>query len=197
MQYLNDLVPTAQERVVYLVSGVILFLLIVYFLYRFITRNQQGRKIKRILRKISKDMMSDIMLPDGLENLVHIDYILLRPDGLFVIDLKDYAGLLFGGEKTDQWAQVVGRKSYKFDNPLYQIENKVLAVKSLIPEANIEGLVVFTEAGEFPKGKPDSIYMLDALSKDMKPVARKADVSGLLATGWDKLNQLAQQAAKA
>lgn len=149
-----------------LVAG-LLVLLMAYVVIRRLAKTRTLRKTRRVMRKLGHKMLADIMLPDGTDNLIHVDYLLLTAVGIFVIDIKDYTGMLFGGEKVDQWTQMIGRNSYRFENPLFQNESRVLAVRNLVGDVPVHGYVVFTNAGQFPKGVPGNTFMLDTFLSEV------------------------------
>lgn len=169
-----------------LVAVVVLF--IVFVLMRRLARTRSMRKTRRVMRKLGHKILADVMLPDGTDNLIHVDYLLLTTVGIFVIDIKDYAGILFGGKKMVQWTQMIGRSSYRFENPLFQNESRVLAVKNLVGDVPVQGYVVFTNAGQFPKGVPENTYMLGSFLADVGYRKRGAGkASPALQEAWDHL----------
>jgi len=134
--------------------------------------------------------MIDIEIPDGVEDIVHLDCLLLTRAGLLVIDIKDYAGLIFGGESIDVWTQVLESRSYKFDNPLFQNQERVMAVKSLALGVPVSGLVLFTGDGEFPKGKPEGVCTPESLTDDMKYINEYNELSSSIVDGWEQIKRL-------
>ena len=170
-----------------LLSAVVV-LVIVFVLVRKLASTRTMRKTRRVMRKLGHKILTDIMLPDGTDNLIHIDYLLLTTVGIFVVDIKDYAGILFGGEKVVQWTQMIGRSSYRFENPLFQKQSRVQAVKNLVGDVPVQGYVVFTNAGQFPKGVPENTYMLGSFLADVGYRKRGAGkVPPALQQAWDHL----------
>ena len=49
-----------------------------------------------------------------------IDQIIVSKFGIFVIEVKNLKGWIFGDEKTAKWTQVLYGKKYQFQNPLRQ-----------------------------------------------------------------------------
>jgi hypothetical protein len=127
-------------------------------LYRWI--KMRNSSLERILRRNAQDVLMNVELPDGMGGVVYIDFLVLHCNGILVIDYKNFAGVLFGGEKTEQWTQVVNNKSFRFENPLYLNQQHVSAIRELMPSAQVQGMVIFSEEGEFPRGKPENVFEL-------------------------------------
>ena len=70
--------------------------------------------VKLELKKLSKKeyiVLNDIMLAD--ENGTHqIDHLVISKYGIFVIEMKNYYGLITGDEYKDSWTQHLGKKKY-------------------------------------------------------------------------------------
>src|SRR5262245_49165760 len=49
-----------------------------------------------------------------------IDHLIVSRFGLFVIELKDHSGWIFGDENDAYWTAVYFRKKFSFQNPLRQ-----------------------------------------------------------------------------
>lgn len=148
------------------------------------------RSLSRTIAALTSDLMRDVTLPEAAEGVVHIEYLALTPKGLVVIDVKDFEGLLFGAATIDHWTQVVDGHSYRFDNPLYQNDVRCAAVRAIASEVPVRGLVVFTDVGQFPKGIPERVCMLEALAQELG----RADgpVPGPIREAWTTLRAAAE-----
>lgn len=51
---------------------------------------------------------------------MQIDHIVVSPYGIFVIETKEYKGLICGKEDSPDWVQVLGTNKYSFYNPIIQ-----------------------------------------------------------------------------
>ena len=78
--------------------------------------------VKRELNKLPKSkyiILNNIMLKDT--NGTHqIDHIVLSKFGIFVIEMKNYYGLIRGKEFDNKWCQYLGKNKNYFFNPIYQ-----------------------------------------------------------------------------
>jgi hypothetical protein len=148
------------------------------------------RRMRRHIEQCGLDFVKNAVLPDGMDGVTHIDYLLLTPTGIVVADLKRYQGILFGAEHIDQWTQVLGQKSFKFANPLFKNELDVMAVKAQVPSTNVTGRVIFSEEGDFPKGIPTGVSRLGDLKSDLGggvPPRPGDEVPAALAAAWATL----------
>src|SRR5579872_3293755 len=49
------------------------------------------------------DHLNDVLVPDGQGSALHVDFLLLTARGIIVIDLRDIAGNIFGGDQMSAW----------------------------------------------------------------------------------------------
>ncbi len=139
---------------------------------------------KKLVNSVS-DTISAVSLHDEAEGEFHYDHICLTTTGIVVVDVKDFKGLLFGGANTDQWTQVIGSRSYKFENPLYHNREKVQTIRSLIDdEIPVFGCVVFTEAGSFPKDQPEGVYTHEKFEQDFEYADQAKSVPSKFEEVW-------------
>lgn len=166
-----------------------------------IKKSRHQRHVQKVLESFGVKYLHDIVLPDGLDSVVFIDYLLLVPDGVVVLDINYAEGHLFGGISVDQWTQVINNRTYKFSNPLYSNQTKCQAVlwnaknnlnEITVPDKwNAHGWIAFSNAGNFPKGIPENVSMIDDLKDNLeKTLALTAPASDKSREVWDKLHDL-------
>lgn len=153
-------------------------------------RTRTRRRLKKVMRSLGPEALRNALVPDPVEGQVHVDFLVLSPAGILVIDVKDYRGMLFGGVSTDIWTQVVDGRSYKFDNPLYRNRAREAAVRALAPGSEVRGLVVFTDAGRFPRQRPAGVHMLAGLCDELGVAG--ATPPARLQSAWEALKQRVQ-----
>ncbi len=166
----------------------ILLLLIVVLskpLRNLLDRFRVGRAIKRL----GTASMSNVVLSDGMEGHVFIEHLVLTPNKVLVVSVRRYSGAIFAAENMDMWAQVTDGGSYKFPNPLHEIETAMAALKSHVPDTAISGIILFGRDSTFPKGKPDGVMHITEITKFPKP-SRDAGVSESVRKAWDRLLEL-------
>ncbi len=167
---------------------IVLLLVLLSSVQRHLRATAEQRKIKRVVMKTAVQFMPNIELPDEVAGAVHVDYLMLTPGGIIVIDVLNCRGILFGGEKIDMWSQLVGRKSYKFENPLPHNQSRVQTIKFLLdPKVPVAGRVVFSSAGTFAKGVPEGVSMIDTLQHDLAHFTVNSEVPQLVKDAWEKL----------
>ena len=151
------------------------------------------RGVTRTLRTISDRLIRDAILPDGIGGFVPVDALVLRDKRLYVLDIRDVEGAVFGSEKMDIWTAMGRRGRYQFNNPLRPMHDRLTAVKLLVPGLETASRILFTSRGHFPKGRPDGVQLLEEFAQPLlrpKPKAPVALEAGLEAA-WDKLREAA------
>ena len=170
-----------------------LFLLtlgIILFLARSkIRRFWLNRRTRRRLDRLGLQQFSDFQCPDGLGNYFNVDRLLLRRDGVSLVLFKQFPGSIFCAEHIDEWTQMLGGKSYRFKNPLVDLDYKVKAVSACIPDVPVDGYLVFDHTAVFPKGHPDRVIDIDhiphSLKRDKNEKAQAAVVEA-----WEQLRAI-------
>lgn len=151
------------------------------------------RHVTRTLRNIADQLVRDVTLPDGIGGFVPVDAVVLRDRRLYVLDIRDLEGAIFGAEKMDIWT-AMGRKRYQFNNPLRLMHDRVAAVKLLAPGAEVQPRILFTSRGHFPKGRPEGVQLLEEFAQPLLR-DRKAVAAGQYANieeHWRRLCEAAQ-----
>ena len=112
----------------------------------------------------------DILAPDGQGGWMHIDFLLLTARGCVVIDLRNVAGNIFGGDQMNDWTVMHREQRYTFVNPQTGMYDRIAAVRALVNELPVDGRVIFTPRGQFPKGLPRYTLMLGSLVSEFPRV---------------------------
>lgn len=141
--------------------------------------------------EVAYDSLRDIMVPDAAGGPVHIDYLLLTARGMLVIDYRDVAGVIFGGEHMDEWAVMSRSRRFTFPNPLGPLYDRVTAVRLAAGDAPVDGRVVFTDRGRFPKGQPPQVTMLDTLNREFPPACDHAGAVERWQAQWERVKAVA------
>ena len=104
-------------------------------------------KVNKTLRKIPGcfDVLADITLINEASGLSHqIDHVLLHPHGVFVIETKNYAGVVSVEDDGQRWRKSLRGKVIPIASPLRQNKSHVKAVGKLLRGiAKPVGVVVF------------------------------------------------------
>ena len=157
------------------------------FLFRTQLKNwRQERNIRKVVRQLGVQSMKNIHLPDGTGGEVTIAHLLLGRDAILVIGVMRFEGLIFGSSHTDQWTQVINRRSYKFDNPDHYLQRQINAVRLIVPSARVSGWHLFGHGAKFPKDKPDNVLQPgDVRSLPKRP--QHDDIPKQLRAAWKQL----------
>ena len=161
-------------------------------LVRYLRRTQHTRQINKLISDISRSELHHILVPDAVDGEVWLDCLLLTDGGLLVLDIRDYTGNLFGGESINEWTQLIGVKSHKFNNPLLELPARIQAVQALVGDIPVTGQVVFTHRGSFPKGQPEGVCMVDDVYERLSGFLRPALPDEKLNEAWSTVKAAIQ-----
>ena len=119
------------------------------------------------LTRAANDIMINFLLPDGDGSEIHMEYALLTPRGVIIIEVRDVEGHIFGSDAMEEWTVLSNQERFTFSNPLHGLYDRMAAVRRLLPDVPVEGYVAFTSRGEFSKGQPSQVVMLDKFVEDI------------------------------
>ncbi len=167
---------------------VLALLLIVWLLYRF---SRRGDKLQRTLKEIAHDRLDAVVIPNGDDGEIQIDYLLLTSQGLLILHIKDVQGTVFGSDKMQDWTVISEDRRYTFSNPQPALYDRIAAVRQIVKQVPVAGRVLFLDGGEFTKGVPGLVCNLDELleefcEKDKAAAQRKIEA---FKPYWDRMCQ--------
>ena len=159
----------------FIVALVILVLLYqaVKQLLRDAKANKIGKEGEALVEKVIKQSKIPgrlykniyILFPDG--NSTEIDLVFLTNRGIYVIESKNYSGIVYGSEGEHDWVvKYKNGKSFKFYSPILQNQGHInaLAYSLRINKSCIQSIVVFGSKTELnisniktPVLKPDKL----------------------------------------
>ena len=61
-----------------------------------------------------------------------IDHIIVSKFGIYVIETKNFEGIITGSMKSNMWTQHIYRNKYKFNNPVHQNYGHIKALENLL-----------------------------------------------------------------
>jgi hypothetical protein len=146
-----------------LVAGAIAFGWGLSWVWRWYRRRRSQKALIAAVTASALDHVRDVLVPDGMGGYFHVDFLLLTPRGILVIDLRDVRGNIFGGDQMTEWTVMDGPQRFTFTNPQGALYDRVAAVRVVAGDAPTEGRIVFTKRGKFPKGLPKCTLMVDTL----------------------------------
>jgi hypothetical protein len=146
-------------------SGIAIGLAIAWGWRWYRLRSQRMALVARIT-SVSVDHVRDVLVPDGNGGVLHLDYVLLTPRGILVIDLRDVGGNVFGSDQMSDWTVMDGAQRFTFTNPQSALYDRVAAVRAVAANVPVEGRIVFTRRAAFPKGLPRFTLGEDSMLSD-------------------------------
>lgn len=174
----------------------VLLLFVVWF-----TGWYRRRRARRVLRSavsaVGAEHLIDMAVPDGMGGGYHVDFLVLSVHGILIVDLREVQGNIFGGDQMAEWTVMDGPRRFTFINPQSGLYDRIAAVKSIAGDVPIEGRVVFTGKGRFPKGLPKWTVMLEELTTEFPPL--EADVSAAMIAhyreAWERVRSAVRPSA--
>ena len=97
---------------------------------------RQGEKeVSSVLKTLpcSCRVLNDYLLPYGC-GTSQIDHIVISPVGVFVVETKNYSGVIYGSDYKEIWSHYVGNKNYGFYSPIFQNNSHIDCLKVLLGE---------------------------------------------------------------
>ena len=171
------------------VTVAVILLLVILVLGKPIRNLFDQFRLTRAIKRLGTASMSNVVISDGMDGHVFIEHLVLTPSHVLVVSVRRYSGAIFAAENMDMWAQVTDGGSYKFPNPLREIVIATAAVKSLLPNVAVNGIILFGRDSTFPKGKPDGVMHISEIVKLPAP-SRETVISEPVKKAWARLLEL-------
>ncbi|MCC6915193.1 MAG: NERD domain-containing protein [Rhodospirillaceae bacterium] len=112
------------------------------------------RRVRQIIKDAGFPSLHDVYASDGEGIPTQIDHLIKLPDGIAVVETKNFSGSIYGRSHDKTWTSVMGPYRRKFQNPLRQNYRHIATLRALYPDATFIELVCFV-GGRFPRGLPD------------------------------------------
>lgn len=115
-------------------------------------------------------VINDLRLRVGENKTSQIDHIVINPNGVFVIETKNYSGRIYGQESQLEWTQVLnyGRVKNKVYNPIKQNKTHIYHISNLLPPTTpVHSVVVFVQ-GNTKYINANGVYTLGGLRGVLK-----------------------------
>jgi len=150
--------------------------------WRWYRRRRARAELLRTVTGGAFEHLQDVLVPDGQGAALHVDFLLLTVRGCIVIDMRDIAGNIFGGDQMNEWTVMHRDQRYTFANPQTGLYDRIAVVRALVTDLPVEGRVVFSAKGRFPKGLPRYTLMLESLAAEFPPAERQQ--AGAVPDAW-------------
>lgn len=106
------------------------------------------KEISNILKKLPTEhyrLIDNVLLKRKDGSTVQIDHIVVSNYGIFVIETKNYEGIITGGDYSQQWTKHMYKKKYQFYNPTRQNYGHIKALEEVLelPQNIFISVIVF------------------------------------------------------
>lgn len=156
-------------------------------------RSRAQRRNEEMIEEIAYDVLRNVLVPNGNGGQLHLNYLLLTERGLLVVDYFDVPGAIFGGDQMIQWTSIGRKRRFTFSNPQPLLYDRMAAVKLLAGDVPVDGRLVFTTRGDFPKGKPKYVVRIDQLASQFPVVDRlRGNVAAAFNDVWQNVKRNVQ-----
>lgn len=150
-----------------------------------------GRHAEQQLARHLVDALSEgyrhyhnIILKTEHGDLTEIDHLISSPYGLFVIEVKNYKGWIFGAEHQAHWVQQHFKRKHQFQNPLRQNYKHTAALAYLLetdPQTEpgkIHSIIAFSSGAEFKSKMPDNVMYIEQVLKYINRICEQGRTIG-------------------
>ncbi|MCR4944720.1 MAG: NERD domain-containing protein [Clostridium sp.] len=130
-------------------------------------------QVKRVLKNLPSEytIINDVLIKYK-SITTQIDHIVVCSKGVFVIETKNYSGIIFGDDSSKYWTQKLNGRSNTFYSPLWQNRTHVNAIRTLLKKykhISVYSIVVFCGNSNIKRVKcKDGVISIKELSKYIK-----------------------------
>lgn len=171
-----------------------IFLIALLFWGAVMWRKRRERQwVEATIDSIAYDVLRNVLIPNGMEGQITLQYLLLTERGLLILDLLERPGAIFGGDQMVDWTAIGKKGRYTFRNPQHVLYDRIAALKSLAGSTPVDGRIVFSKRSEFPKGRSSYSVRIDELTKHYAVVDRqRGNVVAAFADVWQNIKNNVQ-----
>ncbi len=121
--------------------------------------------IHKHLDSDSYTLIENITIP-GKGGTTQIDHVVVSPFGIFVIEVKNMPGWIFGGKNQKRWTQKFPQKSFPFQNPLRQNYRHLKTLSSVLAlhEDKLHSVICFVGDCELKTRMPANVLKANQLT---------------------------------
>lgn len=158
-----------------------------------VSRRRSRRPVARLAAG-SRELLNNILVPDGEGGQIQIEYALLCARGIVVLNLKEVDGNVFGSDSMQEWAVISDKARFGFRNPQDGLYDRVAAVRRLLPDVPVHGYIAFTGKAQFTKGVPSHVVLFDELVTELQQEHARQTAVDAYFPAWETLKASAQSA---
>lgn len=138
---------------------------------------------RKVARKFGRDKVyTNVYLDNKNTDHTEIDVIALSSNGIYVFEMKNYSGYIYGSENDEYWTQVLNKfTKNKFYNPLRQNYVHCKAVERYLElkENAIIPVIVFSNHSKLSKiniSKDKNVLQIKDVMRFIKNTSRNKDI---------------------
>lgn len=142
-----------------------------------------GREAEQQLARLLRQSLPDdcqhyrnLVLHSDRGDLTEIDHLVLSPQGVFVIEVKNFQGFIMGHEFQPTWTQSMFGNKTTFQNPLRQNYKHTQAVAALLQldeqqaSTMIHSVIAFGRRGTLKTNTPSMVMYLDEVPMHIQQI---------------------------
>lgn len=141
------------------------------------------KRVAAILNKLPNEKyitINDLIVKD--ENGSHqIDHLVVSTYGIFVIETKNYKGIIYGNEYEDYWTQNIYGNRSKFKNPIHQNYGHFKVIETLLKnkyDVPIFAIVAFSSNGKLRvKSTKSTVLYINEIKNYIESVSTEEKIS--------------------
>lgn len=133
-----------------------IFILATFLHFRYFSAKKKGERGEALISSLLGDtvagekyIINDLLITTETGSTCQIDHIVINKFGIWVIETKNYSGIIYGNENRQEWTQVLayGNVKNRFYNPIKQNKTHIYHLSKLLkPNIKIYNIVVFINA---------------------------------------------------
>lgn len=132
-----------------------------------------GEKGEAMVRDVIEDLPSDryvvlhdVWLPMETGGETQIDHVIVSPFGIFVIETKNWKGMIYADEKSPVWTKYNCGYKDTYKNPIRQNYKHIVSIREKFFRVEREfvfGVVAMSPEADFKYGVPKGVVYYDEL----------------------------------
>ena len=181
---------------------VLISILILIKSYEAKVKGYVGEKlVAKKLSKLNKRKYKIInnLLLKTLKGTAQIDHIVISQYGIFVIETKNYKGIITGNEYDDNWNQILFNNKEVLRNPIKQNNGHIKALKDVIPALRykkINSIILFTKRSNLKVNTETTVIYYNKVNKVIKRSRKKEFTKEEVDYIYKKINELNMDSLK-
>ncbi len=175
---------------------VLISILILIKSYESKIKRYVGEKlVSKRLSKLNKrkyKVINNVLLKAS-KGTTQIDHIVISQYGVFVIETKNYKGIITGNEYDDNWNQILFNNKEALRNPIKQNNGHIKALKDVIPTLRykkINSIILFTKRSKLKVNTETTVIYYNKVNKMIKKSRKKEFTKEEVDYIYKKLNEL-------